>query len=675
VIAILRLTFAVVCCLALSGLAGAASDTASAEDGTNSVPRAFRKGRQLRVYFSSQGERALYSTRWDKARVPPEDFSFTVASLELKTQPGELPATSSSWHEIKVIEAADGDRLLRNLAMHLAPTEKDHGVYLQYALGDAVLFRDAAENVQFVPFEAKPANVIIDRRYSRHELASTAARFIETELRAAFPNDTAFVLLWNREAAGDCIAFLDLEEREALASYPPPDDAARGAPKIGRNLRTLVSFVVVDHAWSFLKNPVSSTTRTLHQCLQWGGTFIEPKLRQQRSPVPPLTNAPGMDLQEWERWLDRHTSMPRERGTIRLLINGEKFFPHFEQRMAEAQSRIDVHMCIFDRDDVAVQVADALKARSTNVEVKVVFDRLNSRGAGDAPPATPMSKGFVAPRFIERYLRDGGKVRVHPQLNPGFSCDHSKIILIDERYAYLGGMNFGREYRYEWHDLMVEVEGPVVGSFQKEFNKKWAQTGLWGDCGLAAESLGGKTKSGSSSEPADSMELRRLYTKTFERQIRRAQLEAIKRARSYVFLENAYLYSNDLIVALVRARLRGVDVRVILPGENDFAPGHGSNIKMANYLRRHGVRVFFYPGMSHVKALQVDGWVCLGSANCDALSLRLNREADLASSDAEFASRFKREVFEADFAVSRELQEDVETGWGDYVADSFLNLF
>jgi len=152
-------------------------------------------------------------------------------------------------------------------------------------------------------------------------------------------------------------------------------------------------------------------------------------------------------------------------------------------------------------------------------------------------------------------------------------------------------------------------------------------------------------------------------------------LEAIKRARSYVFLENAYLFSNDLIVALVRARLRGVDVRVILPGENNFGPGQASNITVANYLRRHGVRVYFYPGMSHVKALQVDGWTCFGSANSDALSLRLNREANLATSDPGFAARFQQAVFDADFARSHELKEYIETGWGDHLTDALLNLF
>lgn len=670
----IRSKLAIACRLAVAVITTTAMNARGVDQRTNSIPRAFLKDRQLRLYFTSDGKGLLFNAKWKKVRVPREDFSYQVATLERKTSPGALPGNSSFWREIRVIEAAEADRLLRDLAMHLAPAEKGHGVLSQYALGDAVLFRDSAGNVQLVPFEERPSDVIIDRRYSRHELAYTAAGLFEEELRETYPNDTSFVLLWTRRGVSDGIAFLNLVKREALTFYPPADDAARGVPKLGRNLRTLCSFVLVDHAWAFLKNPVSSASRTLHQCCQWMATFSEPQLRQLSSTVPPVGNAPGMDLTVWEQWLDCHTRTPRERGAIRLIINGAEFFTRFESRLAEAQTRINLHVCIFDRDDVAVRIADILKSRSSSIEVKVIFDRLNSRGAGATPPVTPMPEDFVSPSFIESYLRDGSQIRVHPQLNPGFTCDHSKVFLIDERYAYLGGMNFGREYRYEWHDLMAEVEGPVVASLQKEFNKKWAQTGLWGDCGLAAQTVCGVRKPSWAAEPADALELRRLYTRTFDLEIRRAQLEAINRARSYVFLENAYLFSNDLIVALVRARLRGVDVRVILPGENNFSPGQGSNITMANYLRRHGVRVYFYPGMSHVKALQVDGWVCFGSANSDALSLRLNREVNLASSDAGFAARFKQKVFETDFAKSQELKEYIETGWGDYVADTFLNL-
>jgi phosphatidylserine/phosphatidylglycerophosphate/cardiolipin synthase-like enzyme len=176
-------------------------------------------------------------------------------------------------------------------------------------------------------------------------------------------------------------------------------------------------------------------------------------------------------------------------------------------------------------------------------------------------------------------------------------------------------------------------------------------------------------------EPAGGIELRRLYTKTFDRQIRRVELAAIDHARHHVFLENAYLYNNKMIVALVQARLRGVDVRVVMPSENDFGAGHKSNLVTANYLLRHGVRVYFYPGMSHIKALDVDGWICFGSANFDSLSLRLNREADVATSDPGFSAQFREQLFESDFRTSRELSETIETSFGDEFADALLNPF
>jgi len=255
------------------------------------------------------------------------------------------------------------------------------------------------------------------------------------------------------------------------------------------------------------------------------------------------------------------------------------------------------------------------------------------------------------------------------------TSDHSKVFLIDGRYAYLGGMNLGREYRYEWHDLMAEIEGPVVASLQSEFDRNWAHAGALGDLAFAQRVLCGKPPEPIVSIPLDSIQLRRLYTKTGQRQIRTAELESIGRAREYVFLENPYLYDNSIIVALVKARLRGVDVRVVLPSENDLSAGESSNLVTANYLLRHGVRVYFYPGMTHVKAMLADGWVCFGSANFNTLSLRLNQEVNLGTSDPGFAARFREELFETDFEKSYELKEPVTVAWSDHLADSILNQF
>jgi cardiolipin synthase len=286
-----------------------------------------------------------------------------------------------------------------------------------------------------------------------------------------------------------------------------------------------------------------------------------------------------------------------------------------------------------------------------------------------------MPMGFVQPKSISSYLTADSAVQVRPFLNPLLTSDHSKVFLIDGRYAYIGGMNLGREYRYEWHDLMVEIEGPVVASLQYEFNKSWGHAGALGDLAYAEQAVCGKPAEPVVTNRDDFIDLRRIYTKTGRRQIRQAELESIGRAQSYVFLENPYLYDNSVIVALVKARLRGVDVRVVLPAENDLSGGHGSNLVTANYLLRHGVRVYFYPGMTHVKAMLADGWVCFGSANFNTLSLRLNQEADLATSDIGFAARFRHELFETDFEKSYELKEPVLVGWSDHLADSILNQF
>jgi len=130
-----------------------------------------------------------------------------------------------------------------------------------------------------------------------------------------------------------------------------------------------------------------------------------------------------------------------------------------------------------------------------------------------------------------------------------------------------------------------------------------------------------------------------------------------------------------VILALVKARSRGVDVRVVLPCFNDFKAGGRGNVVIANYLMAHGVRVYFYPAMTHVKALLIDGWACVGSANLNHLSLRVNHEQNIATSDPTFVNRLKQELFEEDFARSYELSEPVSVDWVDFLADLVLEGF
>ena len=78
---------------------------------------------------------------------------------------------------------------------------------------------------------------------------------------------------------------------------------------------------------------------------------------------------------------------------------------------------------------------------------------------------------------------------------------------------------------------------------------------------------------------------------------------------------------------------------------------------------KYGAKVYAYPGMSHVKAAIYDGWACLGSANFDKFSLRVNREMNLATSESSFAEELKEDVFKPDFERSLLLIKPLPAGW------------
>jgi phosphatidylserine/phosphatidylglycerophosphate/cardiolipin synthase-like enzyme len=130
-----------------------------------------------------------------------------------------------------------------------------------------------------------------------------------------------------------------------------------------------------------------------------------------------------------------------------------------------------------------------------------------------------------------------------------------------------------------------------------------------------------------------------------------------------------------MLYELARARKRGVDVRVIVPLETDRGMITRNNVLAANALLKNGVRVYIYPGMSHVKAAIFDDWACVGSANWDRWSLYLNRELNIATSEPSAAGELKERVFEKDFATSVELTEPIPERWTDYLYETFGDYF
>jgi cardiolipin synthase len=226
-------------------------------------------------------------------------------------------------------------------------------------------------------------------------------------------------------------------------------------------------------------------------------------------------------------------------------------------------------------------------------------------------------------------------------------------------------MNIAREYRYDWHDLMIELRGPIVDVLQYEFEKAWAHAGTLGDLNYLVRRIGRKP------HDADDVghPVRALFTRADDPEIFRVQKEAIRNSQKYIYVENAYFTDDAMLYELANARQRGVDVRVIIPLVTDRGPITRNNALAANALLEHGVRVFIYPGMSHVKAAVFDGWACVGSANWDRWSFHLNKELNIATSHADAARELELRVFEADFGKSVELMEPFPERWSDYLLE------
>ena len=374
--------------------------------------------------------------------------------------------------------------------------------------------------------------------------------------------------------------------------------------------------------------------------------------------IPELNTGPGMDLKAWEDQLDKLVGDERFAGSVEVLVDGDAYFPRLIESVLKATESVKIRTYIFDNDDYATALADMLKRRSDQVDAKVLIDGLGTILAQGASAGT-VPRDYKAPPAISIYLESGSEIQVRSVDNPWTTGDHSKTTVIDGDHAYIGGMNIGREYRWEWHDMMMRVEGPIVGYIEREFDKTWAHGAVLGDFRLAAEAAG--------SSPPDSDDvahpIRPLLTLPRRSEIYRAQVEAIRSARGYIYLQNAYLSDAVIIHELVEARMRGVDVRVIIPMEGNHGVMNANNVVAANRLLEYGVRVYAYPGMSHIKAAIYDGWACVGSANFDKLSFQVNKEMNLGSSDPAFVRQLMDKVFEPDFAAAQEITAPLPSGW------------
>lgn len=442
---------------------------------------------------------------------------------------------------------------------------------------------------------------------------------------------------------GSCGSFQRNAQRssERLPQTSDPLSSARGIALTAFRSTVLAS----------IRQPVTTTKVGFTLLYQRSTELLRSNLTPTAFHSQPLTEIPGSP--EFERLLDRHKIRPSEFGSLSLRVDGRTFFPDFEREVLTARKSINVQVYIFDNDDVGVRCADLLKSRANHLSAHVLFDDMGTTFSHAAAPTTPGPAGFSPPGDIEDHLREGSKVKVRRTLNPWLVSDHTKLITFDQQRAYVGGMNLGREYRSEWHDLMARVEGPIVRSLDREFNRAWRKAGPWGDFALIRKPVRFSLETRGSGP-----QLRLLRTDPSEGRydVLDAMKLAIQASRKRIWVENPYFASDEIEDALISAALRGVDVRVILPASGDSPIMDAGNLATAGNLIAHGAKVFRYPKMTHMKVMLCDGWGTLGSANLDTLSMRINRELNLSFHDPATVRALEQQVFLPDFKRSRRIE-------------------
>jgi len=340
---------------------------------------------------------------------------------------------------------------------------------------------------------------------------------------------------------------------------------------------------------------------------------------------------------------------------VTLLQDGEATYRAMFAAISEARDHINLETYIFEDDEVGRRFAEALVAKQrAGVSVSVIYDGIGGLG-------TPRE-------LFEPLVEAGGKVLEFNPVNPlaakaGWNVnerDHRKLLVVDGRVAFLGGINISSVYSggslksgvdprrpKPWRDTHVQIDGPVVADYQRMYLDTWRkQQGEPLPVRDFFPTLGPRGKDvvraigGSPDEPVSA-----IYA---------TLVSAIEHAETEVLMTNAYFAPDpQLRTALKAAVQRGVDVKLILPSATDSNLIFHAGRSYYDELLRGGVKIYERRHvLLHAKTVVIDGvWSTIGSTNLDWRSALHNQEVNAVVLGQEFAQQM-RAVFERDLAAS-----------------------
>jgi cardiolipin synthase len=342
---------------------------------------------------------------------------------------------------------------------------------------------------------------------------------------------------------------------------------------------------------------------------------------------------------------------PTHGNRVDLLVDGEATYAALGAAIERAEHHVFAEYYLVRDDATAAWFRDLLVAAARRgVRVKLLLD-----GYGCF---------WITRRWL-RPLREAGAEVVFflpahlLPFQPMNLRNHRKIVVVDGRVAFTGGINIGDEYKGTkgpWRDAHLRIEGPAVLPLLLVFAQDWrfaarapVPSSEVDRARAVVEGPGRATVSIIRSGPDIAGPQRET--------IHRVLFSAITSARESVFITTPYFIPDrSIIVALQTAACRGVDVRILFPSKSNHPFVFQAGRSFYEDLLAAGVAIFEYgPGMIHAKTMVVDGAVALvGSANMDLRSFRLNFEVHTVMDDEAVAARLSR-CFHDDLAVSKRI--------------------
>ena len=382
------------------------------------------------------------------------------------------------------------------------------------------------------------------------------------------------------------------------------------------------------------------------------GYVVAVTLAKSSAPPEPVYNLPH-DFRVTEATF-LPSALPSSQMTagnrIEILENGVGIFPAMLQAIASAKKTVNFEAYIFWSGEVGTRFRDAFVERASHgVQVRILLDAVGSTGRKlKGSDVDAMKAAGVRVEFF--HSKKPWKIWTVNHRN------HRRVLVVDGTIGFTGGVGFADEWAGDadspehWRDTQVRVDGPAVRGLQRAFQENWSEAtreALVGDEFFPALPAAGPVAAVVvPSSPLSAMSgARRVYA------------ISLAAAAKDVWIANSYFVPDDeTALLLVEAAKRGVDVRVIVPGDkhNDVPATKVAGRATYGPLLAGGVKIFEYePTMFHLKTMVVDGiFSTVGSANFDNRSFQLNEEVNLFVYDKSFAAEM-RERFQRDLAKCR----------------------